>query len=95
MDKVDIYIYKYKGIVFTVEENLIDSFSIIGSEYSFTKHDIKIGDNIEKLKYIFPLSFKKKRKTHIYLDIEKYDKYLSFTNENKTKKIKRIRIGNY
>ena len=95
MDEVDMFIYKYKGIVFTVEENLIDSFSIIGSEYSFTKHDIKIGDNIEKLKYIFPLSFKKKRKSHIYLDIEKYDKYLSFTNENETKKIKRIRIGNY
>jgi len=95
MDEVDMYIYKYNGAVFYVMKNLIDSFSIIGSEYSLTKHDIKIGDNIEKLKDIFPLSYEKKNKTHISLHIEDYDKYLSFTNDNKTKKINRIRIGSY
>ena len=43
MDEVDMYIYKYVGVVFYVMKNLIDSFSIIGSEYSLTKHDIKHG----------------------------------------------------
>jgi hypothetical protein len=95
MDEVDMYIYKYDGAVFYVMKNLIDSFSIIGSEYSFTKHDIKIGDNIQKLKYIFPLSFKEKSETYMSIHIEKYDVYVGFYIDNKTKKIKRIRIGSY
>ena len=95
MDKVDMYIYKYDGAVFYVMKNLIDSFSIIGSEYSLTKHDIKIGDNIEKLKNIFPLSYSKKSETHMSIHIEKYDVYVGFYIDNKTKKIKRMSVGSY
>jgi hypothetical protein len=99
MDEVDMYIYKYNGAVFYVMKNLIDSFSITSTrnnstKYSLTKHDIKIGDNTEKLKDIFPLSYKKKRKTHISLHIEDYDKYLGFSI-NKDNKIKSIRVGSY
>jgi len=99
MDEVDMYIYKYDGAVFYVIKNLIDDFEIIftrnnSTKYSLTKHDIKIGDNIEKLKDIFPLSYKKKRKTYILLHIEDYDKYLGFSI-NKDNKIKSMSIGSY
>ena len=57
IDEVDMYIYKYDGVVFYVIKNLIDDFEITSTrnnstKYSLTKHDIKIGDNIEKLKDI-------------------------------------------
>jgi len=99
MDEVDMYIYKYDGAVFYVIKNLIDDFAIISTrnnstKYSLTKHDIKIGDNIKKLKDIFPLSYKKKRKTHISLHIEDYDKYLSFLI-NKDNKIISMSVGSY
>ena len=73
-----------------VMKNLIDSFSIIGSEYSLTKHDIKIGDNIEKLKDIFPLSYEKKNKTNLSLSIINPDyKFFgfSFNEDNKIKTV--------
>ena len=100
MDKVDMYIYKYDGAVFYVMKNLIDDFEITKnkhsiSKYSLTKHDIKIGDNIEKLKNIFPLSYSKKSETHMSIHIEKYDVYVGFYIDNKTKKIKRMSVGSY
>ena len=78
---------------------MIDNFAIISTrnnstKYSLTNHDIKIGDNLEKLKDIFPLSYKKKRKTNIWLHIEDYDKYLDFSF-NKDNKIKSMRVGSY
>ena len=95
MDKVDMYIYKYDGAVFYVMKNLIDSFSIIGSEYSLTKHDIKIGDNIEKLKDIFPLSYEKKNKTNLSLSIINPDyKFFGFSF-NEDNKIKSMSVGSY
>ena len=94
MDEVDMYIYKYDGAVFYVIKNLIDDFEITKNKHRLTKHDIKIGDNIEKLKDIFPFSYNKKRKNHIWLDIEDYDKYLSFSF-NKDNKIKSMSIGSY
>ena len=95
MDEVDVYIYKYDGAVFYVIKNLIDDFEITKNKYRLTKHDIKIGDNIEKLKNIFPLSYSKKSETHLSIHIEKYDMYVGFYYENETKKIKRIKIGSY
>jgi hypothetical protein len=95
MDEVDMYIYKYNGAVFYVMKNLIDSFSIIGSEYSLTKHDIKIGDNIEKLKDIFPLSYEKKNKTNLSLSIINPDyKFFGFSF-NEDNKIKSMSVGSY
>ena len=99
MDKVDMYIYKYDGAVFYVMKNLIDDFEITKnkhsiSKYSLTKHDIKIGDNIEKLKNIFPLSYSKKSETHMSIHIEDYDKYLSFLI-NKDNKIISMSVGSY
>jgi hypothetical protein len=95
MDEVDMYIYKYDGAVFYVMKNLIDSFSIIGSEYSLTKHDIKIGDNIEKLKDIFPLSYEKKNKTNLSLSIINPDyKFFGFSF-NEDNKIKSMSVGSY
>ena len=95
MDEVDMYIYKYDGAVFYVMKNLIDDFEITKNKYRLTKYNIKIGDNIEKLKDIFPLSYSKKSETHMSIHIEKYDVYVGFYIDNKTKKINRIRIGSY
>jgi hypothetical protein len=95
MDEVDMYIYKYDGAVFYVMKNLIDDFEITKNKYRLTKYNIKIGDNIEKLKNIFPLSYSKKSETHMSIHIEKYDVYVGFYIDNKTKKINRIKIGSY
>jgi len=100
MGEVDMYIYKYDGAVFYVIKNLIDDFAITKSKhslskYSLTKHDIKIGDNIEKLKDIFPLSYKKKRKTNLSLSIINPDyKFFGFSF-NEDNKIKSMSVGSY
>jgi hypothetical protein len=94
MDEVDMYIYKYDGAVFYVMKNLIDDFEITKNKYRLTKYNIKIGDNIEKLKNIFPLSYSKKSETHMSIHIEKYDVYVGFSI-NKDNKIKSIRVGSY
>ena len=100
MDEVDMYIYKYDGAVFYVIKNLIDDFAIISTrnnstKYSLTKHDIKIGDNIEKLKDIFPLSYEKKNKTNLSLSIINPDyKFFGFSF-NEDNKIKSMSVGSY
>ena len=100
MDKVDMYIYKYDGAVFYVMKNLIDDFEITKnkhsiSKYSLTKHDIKIGDNIEKLKDIFPLSYKKKNKTNLSLYLINPDYKFFGISFNKDNKIKSMSVGSY
>ena len=95
MDEVDMYIYKYDGAVFYVMKNLIDDFEITKNKYRLTKHDIKIGDNIEKLKNIFPLSYSKKSETNLSVDLINPDyKFFGFSF-NKDNKITTIRIGSY
>jgi len=95
MDEVDMYIYKYDGAVFYVIKNLIDDFEITKNKYRLTKHDIKIGDNIEKLKNIFPLSYSKKSETNLSVDLINPDyKFFGFSF-NKDNKITTIRIGSY
>ena len=95
MDEVDMYIYKYDGAVFYVIKNLIDDFEITKNKYRLTKHDIKIGDNIEKLKNIFPLSYSKKSETNLSVDLINPDyKFFGFSF-NKDNKIKSMSIGSY
>lgn len=95
MDNIDMLIYKYKGAVFYVVKNLIKYYEITDNSYYLTKHNIKVGDNIEKLKDIYPLSYSKKSRTHLSLEIQKYDMYEIFHHNSTTKKITLIRTGHY
>ena len=90
-----MYIYKYDGAVFYVIKNLIDDFEITKNKYRLTKYNIKIGDNIEKLKDIFPLSYKKKNKTNLSLSIINPDYKFFGISFNKDNKIKSMSVGSY
>ena len=52
MDNVMSQKYKYDGILFYIVDNKVDSFEITTNNYSFTAHNIQIGDNINKLQSI-------------------------------------------
>lgn len=96
MDNIDMYIYKYNGVVFYVIKDLIDDYEITNNKYNFTKHNIKVGDNIHKLKNIFPLSYDKKEVDFLSLDLIDYDyKYVSISFNKNTEIITEIRIGTY
>ncbi len=95
MDNEDMYIYKYDGIVFYVLKDLIDDYEITNNKHSFTKNSIKIGDNIDSLKIVFPLSYEKKGIDFLSLDLTDYDKYISVYFNVTTKIITKIRIGTY
>lgn len=95
MDEVDMYIYKYDGAVFYVIKNLIDDFEITKNKYRLTKYNIKIGYNIEKLKDIFPLSYKKKNKTNLSLSIINPDYKFFGISFNKDNKIISMSVGSY
>ena len=94
MDNVDMYIYKYMGVIFYVKENLIDDFEITNNKYLFTKHNIKVGDNTEQLKKIYPLSYNQNSSYFLLHLINPSYKFLSIDfNENKI--ITEIRTGSY
>ena len=49
--------YKYNGILFYIVNNNVDSFEISNKNYTFSNYSIKVGDNIDTLYKIFPLSY--------------------------------------
>ena len=58
MDDVMAKVYIYtNGLELTIVENRLDVFSIVGSSYRFTSHNIRVGDNISRLASIYPLSY--------------------------------------
>lgn len=84
MDNTDMYIYKYNGINLTIIENKVSTFRITNSNYKFTKHNIKVGDNISVLKSVFPISYSKKNNKGLLLWLKDYDKnlFISYNNFN-------------
>jgi hypothetical protein len=95
IDDVDMYIYKYNGIAFYVINDLIDSYEITSDNYNFTKHNIKIGNNVSSLQNVFSLSYNKKSNEHISLWVKEHDKYVSIHFDKVSKIITKIRIGTY
>jgi hypothetical protein len=95
IDNVDMYIYKYNGVVFYVINDLIDDYEITNNNYNFTKHNIKIGNNVSSLQNVFSLSYNKKSNEHISLWIKEHDKYVSIHFDKVSKIITKIRIGTY
>ncbi len=94
MDNVDMYIYKYDGIIFYVMENRIDDFKITNNKYNFTKHNIRIGSNIDELKNIYPLSYNKNSSYFLLNLINPDYKFLSI-DFNEHEIITEISIGSY
>ncbi|WP_144439129.1 hypothetical protein [Lutibacter profundi] len=76
--------YKYNDIIFTVINNRTYSFEIIGSNYTFTSNNINVGDNINKLQPIYPLSFTSKSSDALSLDFVDMDRFIiiSFNSIN-------------
>jgi hypothetical protein len=94
MDDVMSKKYNYKGILFYFVNNKVNSFEITGNSYSFTNNNIKVGDNIEILSSIFPLSFTNKRSDSIGLLFDDMDNYVTiFFNTNN--QITMIRMGSF
>ena len=95
MDNKNMCIYKYNGANFIIVDDIVDSFEINNSNFSFTSSNIKIGDNIDTLKTIYPLSFDNKSSKHLSIQIMDTDMYVSFHYNSINKLITLIRIGTY
>lgn len=94
MDDVMSKKYNYKGILFYIVNNKVNSFEITGNGYSFTNHNIKVGNNIETLSPIYPLSFTNKRSDSLGLLFDDMDYYITiFFNTNS--QITMIRMGSF
>lgn len=85
---------KYNGILFYTIDNRIVSFEITGSQYSFTSHNIRVGDNISKLKSIYPKSYENKRSNAIGINIVDYDMFI-IVEFNSSNIINLIALGSY
>ena len=71
------------------------SFEITGSQYSFTSHNIKVGDNISKLMSIYPKSYGNRRSSNtIGINIVDYDNFI-IIEFNSSNIINLIALGSY
>ncbi len=95
MDEKDMYYYKYNGTKFVVIDNIIDTFQISNSNFLFTSNKIKVGNNINTLKDIFPISYNEIGSKHLSLQIKDNDMYVSIHYDDITRQIRLIRIGTY
>ncbi len=72
--------YNYNGVEFYVERDFVMNFVVTGKQYSITPYNIKVGDNIKKLKPYFPQSFKNMKSDSkgyvVGVDIKETDRYL-------------------
>lgn len=94
MDESDMYFYKYDNdLDFTLIDNTVDTFRVLSNKYNFTKHNIKIGDDINKLKSLYPLSYQNKSNDGIKLLFSDLDMFLIISFSNNI--IDKIYLHNY
>jgi len=74
--------YHYNGVLFYILNNKVNSFEITTSNYSFSKYNIKIGDNIESLQTIFPLSFSNRTNNGLTIPLSDIDKFVIISYNN-------------
>ncbi len=86
--------YHYKGVVFYVVKNLVYSFTINSARYSFSHYNIKVGENIDKLKTLFPTSYKNRKGNSIILNIKGNDCYVQIDADSNNI-ITKIDMGDY
>ena len=75
-DIVEKYTYN-NGLILYITGNYLDIFTITGSSYTFTSHNIRVGDNISRLASIYPLSYENRYEYYsekiIQLDLDDTD----------------------
>jgi len=93
----DLYVkkYSYSGISYIIMEDIVKYFEISGSNFSFTKHNIKIGNNINTLESIYPASYLNKGVDFLSFVIDGFDLYVTIYFNKKTNLITKIRMGSY
>ncbi|NER12109.1 hypothetical protein GWK08_01525 [Leptobacterium flavescens] len=86
--------YYYDGLILYVIDDKVETFQISGTNYSFTNHNIAIGNNINTLASIYPSSYDNRSLGGMTLDLEDADMYIiiSFDLNNI---IDRISLHNY
>lgn len=89
------YKYDYDGIIFYILDDIIESFEISGTNFSFTNHNIRIGLNISIIESIYPLSYGKRGANFVSLNIEGYDNFISIGFDENNQLIKNIHMGSY
>lgn len=95
MHNKKMYIYKFNGANFIIIDDIVDSFEINNSNFSFTSNNIKVGDNIDTLNSVYTLSFDNKSSKHLSIQIMDTDMYVSFHYNSINNLITLIRIGTY
>ena len=87
--------YNYNGILFYIVNNEVDSFEITGSNYAFTSNNIRIGNNINTLQAIYPLSFTNKNSDALSLGINDIDRYIIISYNSNNNLIDKIALYSY
>lgn len=93
MDEVMSQKYIYNGVSFTTVNNEVSSFEITSSSFSFTSHEIKVGDNINTLESIYPISYSNKGQNWLGLLISDKDYFITIFFDETTQQINKIRKG--
>lgn len=88
------YVYHYNGVVFYVLKNLVHSFDISTNGYRLTSDNIQIGDNIDRLKALYPISYENKKGNSVFLNIQGYDSYIEIEVDSNNI-ITKIYMGDY
>ena len=93
MDEIMSQIYNYDGILFYVINDKVNSFEITNSNYAFTNHNIKIGDSINTLEALYPISYANREVDSLSLPLSDMDFFVVIFFSNS--KITKIRLGEY
>lgn len=80
MENINGEYYNYNGVKFYLENNVVMNFIVTGKQYAILPFNIKVRDNIDKLKPYFPLSFKNIKSNskgyEVGVNIKETDRYL-------------------
>jgi len=89
------YKHTYNGVLFYILDDIIESFEISSSNFSFSTHNIRIGNTINTLESIYPASYLNKGVDFLSFNIEGYDYFITILFNKKTQLIQNIYMGSY
>lgn len=89
MENDTAQIYNYHGAKFWFLNNKLISFKITGNSYSIFSNNLTVGQNINNLENLFPLSFQNRASNSLIINISEYDNYIyvEYTDFNTIKSI--------
>ncbi len=77
MENTQGSIYHYSGLLFYVVNNTVEGFEISTNEYVFTANNVKVGNNIDTLEFIYPNSYSNKSDGNLIILFSNADYYIS------------------